>query len=357
MESTVACSCDVEVGTFPYLSLAKSKFLNSGIMQPHKRKSREENYSSLPQREIVISGLDESNSLRATVMEQKASHNPNSLLRKTFIRSKTLQPGQLEDLSSDESSHADTIRSNQELQKLAHETAEFYDSVIHRGKVPVASQRSLFKRVKRTAVKSSIRTPTSATIIIEDGEADDDVVEVPPPPNLRYARRNVRKARAAAPTRARQAPAAALVKETFCDVCNDKYDSNRASLEQHQASTVHQFNMHLPVKKSYTIPPSNRGYRMLKRAGWDEEQGLGVSNQGTRDPIKTRLKPDRLGLGMPSLHPLRVTHHEDIPAHVRSQNAASQTRAQKRKEEYECRQKERSARQQIYGDGDYLTFA
>lgn len=36
---------------------------------------------------------------------------------------------------------------------------------------------------------------------------------------------------------------------------------------------------------------------MLVNSGWDYEKGLGVDGQGTRHPVATRLKHDRLALG------------------------------------------------------------
>jgi len=79
---------------------------------------------------------------------------------------------------------------------------------------------------------------------------------------------------------------------------------------KHIYSTLHQFNkQHKEPSKVYYLPESNVGYRLMKDTlGWQEDQGLGKENQGNKEPIKTRLKNDRLGLGMKSRYPLRVTH-------------------------------------------------
>jgi len=79
---------------------------------------------------------------------------------------------------------------------------------------------------------------------------------------------------------------------------------------KHINSTLHQFNkQHKEPSKVYYLPESNVGYRLMKETlGWQEDQGLGKENQGNKEPIKTRLKNDRLGLGMKSRYPLRVTH-------------------------------------------------
>jgi hypothetical protein len=39
---------------------------------------------------------------------------------------------------------------------------------------------------------------------------------------------------------------------------------------------------------------------MLRDQGWNYEKGLGVNEQGRRHPIPTRLKNDRLGIGVKS---------------------------------------------------------
>jgi len=39
---------------------------------------------------------------------------------------------------------------------------------------------------------------------------------------------------------------------------------------------------------------------MLRDQGWSYEKGLGVNEQGRRHPIPTRLKNDRLGIGVKS---------------------------------------------------------
>jgi hypothetical protein len=37
---------------------------------------------------------------------------------------------------------------------------------------------------------------------------------------------------------------------------------------------------------------------MLRDQGWRYEKGLGVNEQGIRQPISTRLKNDRFGIGV-----------------------------------------------------------
>jgi len=94
----------------------------------------------------------------------------------------------------------------------------------------------------------------------------------------------------------------------FCEICQEHIHS--VTQANHVNSTLHQFNkQHKEPSKVYYLPESNVGYRLMKDTlGWQEDQGLGRENQGNKEPIKTRLKNDRLGLGMKSRYPLRVTH-------------------------------------------------
>ncbi|XP_078427382.1 D111/G-patch domain-containing protein isoform X2 [Wolffia australiana] len=48
---------------------------------------------------------------------------------------------------------------------------------------------------------------------------------------------------------------------------------------------------------SKAIGSSNIGFQMLKKCGWKEGTGLGVSEQGRLEPLQTEVKKNKLGLG------------------------------------------------------------
>ncbi|PVD38007.1 hypothetical protein C0Q70_00612 [Pomacea canaliculata] len=80
----------------------------------------------------------------------------------------------------------------------------------------------------------------------------------------------------------------------YCDVCQIQCDNKKT----HLTSTVHLFNVGLkPRDHAFLIPPSNVGYRMLLKSGWEDNRGLGPYGQGQKYPVKTCLKRDRKGLG------------------------------------------------------------
>lgn len=83
-----------------------------------------------------------------------------------------------------------------------------------------------------------------------------------------------------------------------CDVCNETFNKSKAD---HEKSIVHQLNESSRdgVKKShYFLRSNNKGYEIMVKGGWNENTGLGVNEQGRVNPIKTRLKLDRHGLGV-----------------------------------------------------------
>jgi hypothetical protein len=45
------------------------------------------------------------------------------------------------------------------------------------------------------------------------------------------------------------------------------------------------------------IDSSNIGFQLLKKHGWKEGTGLGISEQGRLEPVQTYLKNNKRGLG------------------------------------------------------------
>lgn len=82
-----------------------------------------------------------------------------------------------------------------------------------------------------------------------------------------------------------------------CDVCGEGY--LKSEEKSHFASTVHLFyDQSKEVGTSYSIPDHNKGFQMMLRSGWNLNEGLGPEGSGRKNPIKTKLKQDRLGLGV-----------------------------------------------------------
>ena len=139
-------------------------------------------------------------------------------------------------------------------------------------------------------------------------------------------------------------------KPFYCEDCDEILNSS-IDPEEHVRSFTHIFmrNKEKP-KKKYYLNESNKGYQILKyKLNWDENQGLGANNQGQLDPLKTRLKTDRKGLGAPSKgHPLMVTHFK--PFQVPSQPMKRVTKLQKRYLEQKQKLFEEKLREEIFRD-------
>ena len=95
----------------------------------------------------------------------------------------------------------------------------------------------------------------------------------------------------------------------YCEICKMTVELGSSTVSKHTTSTVHQFScQHKPKVTPYGIPESNRGFQLLLKGGWNPEKGLGPEQQGQQFPVKTVLKQDRLGFGLPSKAKPRVTH-------------------------------------------------
>merc|ERR1712137_354744 len=116
------------------------------------------------------------------------------------------------------------------------------------------------------------------------------------------------------PTRAPSSapsPSVSVEENQFCELC--EVDVPISQMVEHTCSLGHQLARNrsradLVPARGYLIPRGNPGYQLLLKNGWNEERGLGRNEEGTVNPIKTRLKNDRLGVGVTPICPERVTH-------------------------------------------------
>ncbi|XP_003745375.1 G patch domain and ankyrin repeat-containing protein 1 homolog [Galendromus occidentalis] len=92
-----------------------------------------------------------------------------------------------------------------------------------------------------------------------------------------------------------------------CQVCNTEYDAEKE--EKHVTSIVHRAAINVVKEPLYGIPQGNVGFRMLESMGWEKERGLGPAGEGRKFPVKTVLKRDRKGLGLPA-QKARVSHFD-----------------------------------------------
>ncbi|EDQ91301.1 uncharacterized protein MONBRDRAFT_6414 [Monosiga brevicollis MX1] len=80
----------------------------------------------------------------------------------------------------------------------------------------------------------------------------------------------------------------------FCAPCGLEVREAEAS---HCASIAHNINCARPVARHpFVLGVANKGYQLMKAAGWNEQSGLGPAQAGRIAPVKTVLKRDRAGL-------------------------------------------------------------
>jgi len=93
---------------------------------------------------------------------------------------------------------------------------------------------------------------------------------------------------------------------------------------------------------SYGIGHSNRGYQILKKAGWSETHGLGKHGEGRKYPIKTTLKCDQKGLGLDN--PVkRITHpsnevNANLPKRMKLRRVIDKKQRHEKQQEMKIRQ-------------------
>lgn len=101
----------------------------------------------------------------------------------------------------------------------------------------------------------------------------------------------------------------ASVTPHYCKLC--KVEFIETSTKDHENSTLHLYNYKSQVStniKAFGIPRSNKGYKMMKRLGWDAQSGLGQEGRkGQLYPVKTTLRKGRSGLGIEQSAP-KISH-------------------------------------------------
>ncbi|GMS83901.1 hypothetical protein PENTCL1PPCAC_6076, partial [Pristionchus entomophagus] len=93
-----------------------------------------------------------------------------------------------------------------------------------------------------------------------------------------------------------------------CYQCGRTYSGSEAD---HLTNISHIVRMKKqnPSFAGFVIPEWNPGFRLLRKAGWTEDKGLGKERQGQKYPVRTVLKRDRAGFGT-SQGRAKVTHFE-----------------------------------------------
>ncbi|KAL6332482.1 hypothetical protein AAG906_008512 [Vitis piasezkii] len=75
-----------------------------------------------------------------------------------------------------------------------------------------------------------------------------------------------------------------------------------------------------------SIDSSNIGFKLLKKHGWKEGTGLGVSGQGRLEPVQAYLKKNKRGLGADKVKKTAVGSYENLPSNGKTDKEHLHTR-------------------------------
>jgi len=97
----------------------------------------------------------------------------------------------------------------------------------------------------------------------------------------------------------------------MCDDCGEMFDKDTEAA--HKATIVHQLSLKeveggMKRNPGFQLNEVNRGFKMMKTAGWDGVSGLGHESQGKLFPVKTVFKHDRKGINIGDKKKMRITH-------------------------------------------------
>ncbi|KAK9062288.1 hypothetical protein SSX86_019474 [Deinandra increscens subsp. villosa] len=75
------------------------------------------------------------------------------------------------------------------------------------------------------------------------------------------------------------------------------------------------------------IASSNIGFQLLKKHGWKEGTGLGVSEQGRLEPVQTYLKKNKRGLGAEVKNPQNTRDKRNLASDQTSDKLSKKSKA------------------------------
>ncbi|OAF70273.1 hypothetical protein A3Q56_01939 [Intoshia linei] len=90
-----------------------------------------------------------------------------------------------------------------------------------------------------------------------------------------------------------------------CKICKNRYNVLQQDLHEMEIIHLHALSKKAIRDGSCTACPKidlsqkyEIGYKMIKHIGWDGESGLGLHEQGTKQPVEAKFKCNRRGLGL-----------------------------------------------------------
>ncbi|XP_074309383.1 uncharacterized protein LOC141643899 [Silene latifolia] len=93
----------------------------------------------------------------------------------------------------------------------------------------------------------------------------------------------------------------------------------------------HYYNSSSSLSSSSALNSSNIGFQLLKKQGWKEGTGLGVSEQGRLEPVETYVNKNKRGLGSEKLKKTTLLSAKRPKIPTSSQNEKTEKMSKKEK--------------------------
>ncbi|KAJ0464503.1 putative G patch domain and ankyrin repeat-containing protein [Helianthus annuus] len=117
--------------------------------------------------------------------------------------------------------------------------------------------------------------------------------------------------------------------------------------------------MNLEAEASSTSTPiasSNIGFQLLKKHGWKEGTGLGISQQGRLEPVQTYLKKNKRGLGAEIKKPHNTGDKKDMPSDKTSDTLSKKSKAKMSKKMRKAQEVEKKLQEKEFERAFFREF-
>ncbi|RKP08193.1 hypothetical protein THASP1DRAFT_29993 [Thamnocephalis sphaerospora] len=118
----------------------------------------------------------------------------------------------------------------------------------------------------------------------------------------------------------------AVTEAYWCAACELNVAAGETKQHQHGIAHLASRADYPPTPDPIVLNETNLGYRMMQRAGWRYEQGLGADEQGRRHPVRARMRPARLGVGAKQPRGDSGTVQQNTPANMGARQATQQAK-------------------------------
>ncbi|KAD7478384.1 hypothetical protein R6Q59_007844 [Mikania micrantha] len=107
---------------------------------------------------------------------------------------------------------------------------------------------------------------------------------------------------------------------------------------------------------SIPIASSNIGFQLLKKHGWKEGTGLGVSEQGRLEPVQTYLKKNKRGLGAEVKNPQDTRDRKNLASEKTNDTLSKKSKAKMSKKMRKAQELEKKLQEKEFERAFFREF-